>query len=726
MLTRLLAVAALLSGILACAAQPPAYVPDIADRLAWGDHRFLETLEVNERLIATLRERDPALPYVLARALEARGLRAAAREVYASEADVPDSAWAGFSIARLALDGIDTASWASAIDAGRLGVSIAPTNRDVWFALGEGLYRAERWEELDELLSSMPDSSTLVTGERISPAALHAERALWDAVTGWELDRDDQARFVRAFVSVPVDPIHRRLYLYLFYRSGALDSFAADDRLVLEAVYRASIDEAGEARRLLRRIDSARLRRVLEQDGAAFTQTLERLASESDGTYLSWIDSLRSERAADASAETEHRLALVASRAAAASGDRTRAALILLETAEAIRDTDAPPLLEIRETARARWVDLAVERGEPLAAVVDVLARWGVSDALATRAVDRLAPALVARSGIGALAGLAGGVPQEWSEVRAQLAVAAALDRRQRGLDLPRDLLVPALERPVIEYYGLVARSLVGESAVADLADEEPVLIGDGFLVAELRHADALINAGQVWPALSLAMRAALDPVAAPEALAVARRMAELGYTAAALDVARRATVRGVITPSLADISMVYPTAFVREISASSERWSVPTWLMLGLVREESHFNPRARSIVGATGLAQLMPATAAEVAARIGIANPDLENPAVNLDLGTSYMAWLAERFPDAPLLRVASYNAGPGRGRTWNAQFGTLPGAIQVEAVPIIETRWYLRRVAVSSSWYRWLIEGVDPAEAIASFLDQEEWFE
>lgn len=119
-------------------------------------------------------------------------------------------------------------------------------------------------------------------------------------------------------------------------------------------------------------------------------------------------------------------------------------------------------------------------------------------------------------------------------------------------------------------------------------------------------------------------------------------------------------------------------------------------------MREESHFSPTARSWVGATGLSQLMSATAADMASRLGLREPVLTDPWTNLYIGTQYLAYLDGLVPHR-LLAIAGYNAGLGRARTWNTQFGDLPAILLIEAIPFHETRNYLRKIVTSWVYYR-----------------------
>ena len=106
----------------------------------------------------------------------------------------------------------------------------------------------------------------------------------------------------------------------------------------------------------------------------------------------------------------------------------------------------------------------------------------------------------------------------------------------------------------------------------------------------------------------------------------------------------------------------------------------------MALSRRESAFNPHARSPVGATGLMQLMPATAKQVARQIGMTlkgTEALHDPDTNLRLGGQYLADLLQRYNGNRVLALAAYNAGPDAVR----QYGGIP--------PYRETQNHVARV-------------------------------
>jgi soluble lytic murein transglycosylase-like protein len=101
------------------------------------------------------------------------------------------------------------------------------------------------------------------------------------------------------------------------------------------------------------------------------------------------------------------------------------------------------------------------------------------------------------------------------------------------------------------------------------------------------------------------------------------------------------------------------------EIKTAASANGIDADLLAILTLLESGGNPRARSHQGAIGLVQVLPSTAASLASRHGFAGSiDLEDPAVNLDIGARYLARQLDEFGEAGLA-IAAYNAGPGRVR-------------------------------------------------------------
>lgn len=121
----------------------------------------------------------------------------------------------------------------------------------------------------------------------------------------------------------------------------------------------------------------------------------------------------------------------------------------------------------------------------------------------------------------------------------------------------------------------------------------------------------------------------------------------------------------------------------------------VNPWLAIGLIRQESRFQPKIHSSAGAVGLMQVLPETADWIAPQLKIKTFDLETPNDNLRLGTWYLGYTHDQFQNNSMLAVASYNAGPGAVEGWVKSFKIQDPDEFVEAIPYDETRKYVTSV-------------------------------
>jgi soluble lytic murein transglycosylase len=128
--------------------------------------------------------------------------------------------------------------------------------------------------------------------------------------------------------------------------------------------------------------------------------------------------------------------------------------------------------------------------------------------------------------------------------------------------------------------------------------------------------------------------------------------------------------------------------------------------LAWAIMREESAYRPDALSPVGARGLLQLMPETAARVAPDLGLAAPGAEalyEPALNVSLGTRLLGDLLREFAGRLPPAIGGYNAGSAAVARWLAEAPGLPDDEWIEAIPYDETRAYVRRVLRSLHAYQ-----------------------
>jgi len=158
------------------------------------------------------------------------------------------------------------------------------------------------------------------------------------------------------------------------------------------------------------------------------------------------------------------------------------------------------------------------------------------------------------------------------------------------------------------------------------------------------------------------------------------------------------------------DYSLRFLSPYGEHVRPAAQNQSLDDAWVYGLMRQESRFITSAKSNVGASGLMQLMPATAKWVAKKIGLRNYDhgrVNDTETNVLLGTSYMRLVMENLDNHPVLASAAYNAGPGRAKKWRAD-RPLEGAIYAETIPFSETRDYVKKVMSNSVYYSALFNG------------------
>jgi soluble lytic murein transglycosylase len=151
-----------------------------------------------------------------------------------------------------------------------------------------------------------------------------------------------------------------------------------------------------------------------------------------------------------------------------------------------------------------------------------------------------------------------------------------------------------------------------------------------------------------------------------------------------------------------------YPRPFRRAVERWASASDVDPDLLQALMREESLFNPWARSPTGAIGLTQLMPDTARKVARSLKLGLVDegmLQRPALNIRLGAAYLGALMAQLERSSVLAVAAYNAGPQAIQRWMRARPDADVDEWVEEIPVWETRDYVKRVLASYGAYRFL---------------------
>jgi soluble lytic murein transglycosylase len=160
------------------------------------------------------------------------------------------------------------------------------------------------------------------------------------------------------------------------------------------------------------------------------------------------------------------------------------------------------------------------------------------------------------------------------------------------------------------------------------------------------------------------------------------------------------------------DMTQRFPTPLREQVLAQARETGIDPAVIYGLIRQESRFIIDARSGVGASGLMQLMPATARWTARKIGLpySRQMINDSSVNLRLGTTYLKLVLDDFGGSLAMATAAYNAGPNRPRRWR-EGAVMEPAAWAETIPINETRDYVKKVLSNSVYYAALLGTTGP---------------
>ncbi len=152
-----------------------------------------------------------------------------------------------------------------------------------------------------------------------------------------------------------------------------------------------------------------------------------------------------------------------------------------------------------------------------------------------------------------------------------------------------------------------------------------------------------------------------------------------------------------------------YPLRWWPNIKEESKRHGIDPYLIAGLIRQETVFDPNARSRANALGLMQLLPYVGQAVARKTGngaISSNDLFNPVLNIQLGTAYVKELMDKFDRLEYV-AAAYNGGETRVRRWIRELPSSEIEEWVESIPLSETRLYVQGVYRNARQYQRLYD-------------------
>lgn len=266
-----------------------------------------------------------------------------------------------------------------------------------------------------------------------------------------------------------------------------------------------------------------------------------------------------------------------------------------------------------------------------------------------------------------------------------------------------------------VSYYSILSRKFVGSATqIADAKPESDFLSAKDVaeLPSDLQYSAKRIN---IWSTLAvsdfltLEIGEALDSIKSPEQnrkflIALGDLFNTNGNFLETFKLLHSHIYRGDIEPRKSEYSLLFPTPFLSEIKELS--LGIDPIVILSLMRQESAFNPRAMSPVGARGLMQLMPATARRFSRRVRTSA--LLRPETNIKIATQYLRKLLEMYDGNLVYTLAAYNAGEGRVKRWKKEiFISDNPLIQVELIPFKETRNYVKLIYRNIHFYQNLLE-------------------
>ncbi len=374
-----------------------------------------------------------------------------------------------------------------------------------------------------------------------------------------------------------------------------------------------------------------------------------------------------------------------------------------------------PPYADLWWNLRASTVRQALRERKPDAAL-KILARHGElnpenrADALFLNGWIRMEYKGDARTAYKNFYSLYKEVATPVSKARAAYWAGRAAHKNGNG-DIAREWYAKAAAHPTV-FYGQLAQHALNPSAPLNLPPMPtiPDATRQKLDANEVAQVIPLIAQSDEQKMLPLFLKALSEQAETPEQFAAISALAISALdTNGGVRVAKLALRKQVVLLDAGWPSIPLPDAL-----------SIEPSLALAIIRQESEFDPNARSSADARGLMQLLPSTGAQVAKKLDLHYDidDLWDGNRNITLGATYLGQMISGFDGSYILGIASYNAGPGNVRKWLAREGFPPqdeaGAVNwIESIPFAETRNYVMRVIENLQIYRQLRESNHPLE-------------
>ncbi len=717
---------------------------ELEQRLVAGDFSFLEGLEEPEVSRRAYRNLESGTGYYLARVLLEHDRAAEAITILGYEAEYGDEPWRRNAAVLLLEQLAESRRHDELVERAPELLEEYPDEPMLYHSYGDALYRLERDRELGNLLSELAGREDAVGNAFTRPTGrFSAEAGLWRAVLAYRNDLPDWAdRFDELFGRFEPSDAHSRVYLYTISRSELHEQLSGAQRALYEGKHHLNEWRYGEAWSAFRTALGNGAQELLTE---RLLHDIARAAeaagawSEAAARYEELLDDLPDDRQSSDALEAVvlERLGRLyrVGNAGDQAVDRLRQAHELQPDNERIlwyllsassRNDHRQFVRDLRGFAPlirtpSYFDDLFEETGVRMVAAGDWQELFDIYQLLEEHGTERL-------------------------RARYAFILATAIEEHgflpdeYRGRDpgvVQQELLGVAANQNSSPYYALMARVALGRDL--ELYSDNGVGRGVGGAGADSAAAapDAEASARRVAHPLSSYeiehlvagyFRYGLYDHGYRTALRYSSLMSSSGLIAAShalreqekniesLRLLGRARRHSDFVLDREHAELLYPVLYPDEFETviESERldWSV----FYALVREESHFASDVVSHAGAIGLSQLMPGTAADIAARMGLSNPDLTDPETNLRIGAFYLRGLLDRFP-TPMHALAAYNGGQGRVRSWQRMRPNHGDLLFHEAIPFYETREYVRKIVVSAVYYGKLYEDREADEVVAA---------
>lgn len=271
-------------------------------------------------------------------------------------------------------------------------------------------------------------------------------------------------------------------------------------------------------------------------------------------------------------------------------------------------------------------------------------------------------------------------------------------------------------------FYGVLAEEEMGDVM---RAPSQPYIPSSAELEAignlpTIQRAVELENIGLRWESRA-EWSYAIKNMSDKQLISAAEYANKLGW----LDVAINTIEK---TQQLNNDTLRYPLPYREVVENFANHHQVDSAWVYGLSRQESRFNLNARSGVGASGMMQVMPATAKWIAKRNGwkdFKTEHMQQLDTNIKLGTYYLRYTLDSFAGQTPLATAAYNAGPSRVRNWVGD-QSMEGAIYAETIPILETRLYVQKVMLNTYYYTQRLgkPGISLKQLLGKVSNGSEW--